>query len=106
MVEVKAINPSQSEVDDSIKVASQSHHPTLYLQLGAFREFKHAEKLQSQVKTLTNKPVFIDKGTFHHLPIYRVQIGPLIGVGESDYLHNRLKKLGLGTPITVIGMKS
>lgn len=78
-------------------------NPKLYLQLGAFTEFNNARRLADRVKEYTNKPISIHESIEHHSLFYRVLIGPLQGVGESDALHNKLEKEGLGRAFTVIG---
>lgn len=104
MVQVTAINVNHYHKRRMLAVQKVSvpHHPQLYLQLGAFRELIHAKSLKARLETATHKPVVISKGTFKQLPIYRVQVGPLVGVGESDHLQMELKKHGFGDAITII----
>ena len=78
-------------------------NPKLYLQIGAFSHFANAERFRLHAKHFTQQPVRIKKGVSHNHPIYRVQIGPLKGVGESDALYNHLQKDGFKNAITVIG---
>lgn len=105
MVQVTAIDVNNYNKPRLMAVSSVpvSHHPRLYLQLGAFRELAHAEVLKGRVEAYINKQVTINKGLLKHLPIYRVRIGPLLGVGESDHLQSELRRLGFGEAITVIG---
>jgi len=104
MVQVTAINVARYHKRQMLAVEKVSvpQHPQLYLQLGAFRELLHAKLLKARIEAVTHKHVVINKGTFQRLPIYRVQVGPLVGVGESDHLQMELKKRGFGEAITVI----
>ena len=101
LVEVKTVTPSLSEFNRATQSTNTPYHPTLYLQLGAFREHHHAIALRERLSAVTRKNVTINTGTFKNLPIYRVQIGPLLGVTESDYLQHKLKQLGFQAVTTV-----
>ncbi len=105
LVDVQTINSGSPHDHTPVMMAYHTHskHPKLYLQLGAFRELANAENLKFRVKSVVQKPVVILKSIYNHLPMYRVQIGPLVGVGESDHLHDKLKRLGFGNPMTTIG---
>lgn len=103
LVQVQTINFKDYSTKRPIIVTQTSpEHPKLYLQLGAFRELAHAEHLKARVESFVQKPVIIHKGLFHDLPIYRVQIGPLVGVRESDRLLEKLRKFGFNNAMTVI----
>lgn len=95
LVEVTALNIARPKT-------ALPHKPKLYLQLGAFRLLSHAKNLRTKVATIIHKNIIIKKSIYRHFPIYKVRIGPLIGVGESDRLHERLKKLGFESPITIV----
>lgn len=80
-----------------------SAHPTkLFLQLGAFHEFSHAQNLKIQLHNYLKSPVLILKSIYNHVLLYRVQIGPLQGVRESGYLRSKLKKLGFGEAVDIV----
>ena len=78
------------------------HQPKLYLQVGAFSHYAYAEKLKRRLGQYIQKSIRISEGMLHKKPIYRVQIGPLKGVGESDNLFNTLQHDGFNRAITVI----
>lgn len=99
MVEVKAINLRNPNATPPTILAKNPH---LYLQVGAFSNYEHAARLKQRLSNYTNKPIRITKLDSHHRILYRVRIGPLIGVGESDALFNKLHRHGLNTAITVI----
>jgi len=99
MVQVTAINLANPNAPAPV-IASKK--PQLYLQVGAFSDYVNAESLKRHLSDYTNKPIRITKVKKHFKTIYRVQIGPLIGVGESDALFNRLERHGLHKAMTVI----
>ena len=74
------------------------HTPHLYLQVGAFANIQNAERLEARIKHVTADNTRIVRGK-----LYRVQIGPLKGVAESDYLQERIERDGLGHAITMVG---
>lgn len=78
------------------------HRPQLYLQVGAFSEAGNADRLERELRRLTSRRIYIahEAGGRH---LYRVQIGPLHTVDESDSLQERILRAGLGHAITVIG---
>lgn len=77
-----------------------AHHPHLYLQVGAFSSLRNAEYLERRLKHITRREVRVVRPP--HSRLYRVQIGPLKSVAESDRLHHRISHAGLGHAITVI----
>lgn len=77
------------------------NHPQLYLQVGAFSDYPNATRLQRRIADTIHKHTIIQNGNAHNHPLYRVQIGPLRGVGEADTLHAMLKQDGYH-PISII----
>ncbi|OGT51292.1 MAG: hypothetical protein A3E84_04265, partial [Gammaproteobacteria bacterium RIFCSPHIGHO2_12_FULL_42_13] len=75
------------------------HQPQLYLQVGAFAIANNASHLTLKLKHLTSRNVRV----LHTGHLYRVQIGPLHSVSESDHLQAMISRDGLGHAITVIG---
>ena len=78
------------------------HNPTMYLQVGAFSTKQNAQRLRNELKHVTFRPVRIAHNA-HESRLYRVQIGPLTSVEESDNLVNRIERAGLGHAVTRIG---
>lgn len=78
------------------------HHPQLYLQVGAFEYANNAQHLESELRRVTARNIRIIHSN-PHAKFYRVQIGPLTTVAESDQLQQRIAHAGLGHAITVIG---
>lgn len=99
LVEVSTINPRNSTRTPHLTFNKKPH---LYLQLGAFRHYQSAKRLQKRLQSLVFDPVQINQGTANAQSWYRVQIGPLRNVAQSDRLQKQLAQRGLGRPITVI----
>jgi rare lipoprotein A len=74
----------------------------LYLQIGSFSQQANAEQLAKRIKNLTAKPVRIMTFPKQGQALYRVQIGPLANVAETDLLHRKLSAEKLGTSLTLI----
>ena len=104
LVDVKAITFDHHTSNHSIMLAeaSSTHSQKLFLQLGAFHEFHHAQNLEIQLHNYIKNPVLILKRICNHLPLYRVQIGPLQGTSESDCLQSKLKKLGFEKAVIIM----
>ncbi len=75
------------------------HRPEMYLQVGAFEYAGNAERLENELRNVTGRTIRI---THENSKFYRVQIGPLQTVNESDNLQERIFHAGLGHAITVI----
>lgn len=109
-VEVKAIDPRKwnEERQNAIETPIPEHKlplkhpgsPIIYLQVGAFGNLEKAKEIGRKVATLTHRVVRIQKkaGT----SIYRVQIGPISGVSETDSISNKLLQAGYSEPMTVL----
>lgn len=78
------------------------HRPQMYLQVGAFAYPQNAAHLEAELRRITSRNIRITHNTAESR-FYRVQIGPLESVGESDELQARIARTGLGHAITVIG---
>jgi rare lipoprotein A len=106
LVRVKAIDPDQPEITTTTEstptLPLMAGHPQIYLQIGAFRVESNANTLEEKVKAKTHYPVKVRIAEKENAPIYRVQIGPIPDVDNTDALHDSLEKAGLGEPITVI----
>jgi rare lipoprotein A len=99
LVQVTAIDPLNQH---KIRPSPITRHPKLYLQLGAFTHLANAELLKNRVTHYTKKDIRISTDYHNHHSIFRVQIGPLIGVGESDRLQDLLAHHGFGDSVAII----
>jgi len=108
VVEVEAIDPRMyakaQGIRDDASIVAPMEHPKLYLQVGAFSQMANAKQLATKVKALTKMPVRILRVFRTNLPtLYRVQIGPVSTVAESDKLSDELSYSGLGDAKVVVG---
>jgi rare lipoprotein A len=76
--------------------------PRLYLQVGAFASRDNAENLKLRLARADLKSVHIQNAELDATPLYRVRIGPLESVDESDRLAARIVAQGLPSPIVVV----
>lgn len=103
LVEVHAIDPRNPQaVLGHPFVAENKGKPLLYLQIGAFSQRENADKTVELVKAWTDSPVAVKTGERNGVPIYRVKIGPMPSIDNSDALYDRLKGAGLGQPMVVV----
>lgn len=100
LVEVSSID-LRRPYNKEPRVQFAYHSPRLYLQVGAFSQFTHAAHLKQKLAVITRRNIRITSNQTHAL--YRVQIGPLQNVDESDHLLQRIQHAGLGHAMTVIG---
>lgn len=106
LVEVRAIDPCCPQAAlKGVPTRTPIHltkNPRLYLQMGAFGVRANAERLAEQVRQCTTYSVSVNEGEHNGQAIYRVQIGPLPSVDDSDNVYQHLKAAGLGKPIAVV----
>ncbi|MFB6357446.1 MAG: septal ring lytic transglycosylase RlpA family protein [Thiohalorhabdaceae bacterium] len=75
--------------------AESGSEPTLYLQVGAFREEGNAAQLKQRLRGMDMKRVVVTTGDLGGDTVYRVRIGPLANVARADHLAERLHRAGL-----------
>lgn len=77
--------------------------PKLFLQVGAFKEWENASQLRTRLERAAFRPVFIQSVlTSESQRVYRVRVGPLATVGDSDRLVDRLSAHGVTSAIAVV----
>ncbi len=107
IVEIEALSGDEP-VTQSAKRAkepdplSRAATPRLYLQVGAFTSRDNAENLKLRLADADLKSVHIQNSGLDATPLYRVRIGPLDSVDESDRLAARLTAQGLPKPVIVV----
>lgn len=100
LVEVEAID-LRHPGKDSIALKTNKH-PKLYLQMGAFKQASNATRLEARLHQYTEHPTRIITTNTNHHKLYRVQIGPLKNVEETDALSLILEKHGLGRAFVTV----
>lgn len=96
---VTAARPSVPPV---ISTAVAAESPRLYLQAGAFTSRENAEALRNRLATGGFTPVHIEPAERDGTPLYRVRLGPIASVDESDRLVARITAQGLPSPVVVV----
>ncbi|MBS0352197.1 MAG: septal ring lytic transglycosylase RlpA family protein [Proteobacteria bacterium] len=72
----------------------------LYVQVGAFYQMAQAEQVKSKVSELTHLAARIQSITLNEKTVYRVQIGPLKNLPNTN-LVEMLQQKGFNKPITI-----
>lgn len=100
-VEIRAITPGSPPSAQMATQLSSESTPTdaretkLYLQVGAFVERGKAEQLRSRLQEHASGNIQISPSKKAQSTIYRVRIGPLASVEETDQMAARLSELGI-----------
>ncbi len=89
-----AKNPSISSRHPAQQTIKQPHGPAVYLQVGAFTNRAHAEKLKKRLVATIKSPVTITRLENDRI-LYRVQIGPMKDDLTARHLSKKLKSIGL-----------
>lgn len=96
---VTATRPALPQV---ISTAVAAEPPRLYLQAGAFTSRENAEALRNRLAGGGFTPVHVEPANRDGTPLYRVRLGPIASVDESDRLVARIAAQGLPSPIVVV----
>lgn len=82
--------------------AKKTNDPRIFLQIGAFRQKQNAEDLQSRLHNSDMGNIFIQSEGVENSTIYRVRIGPLSNVTESDQLAEKARRYGIADAHIII----
>ncbi|MDH4133722.1 MAG: septal ring lytic transglycosylase RlpA family protein [Gammaproteobacteria bacterium] len=96
---VTATPPALPQV---IPAAVAAEPPRLYLQAGAFTSRVNADALRDRLVDKGFTPVHVEPVDRDGTPLYRVRLGPVPNVEESDRLVARITAQGLPAPIVVV----
>ncbi len=101
-VRVEAVPPYQTLSIFSNEQEYIMKKKPMYLQTGAFKEKKSAERFASQTQQIVQLfPVSVEDNAYHFTSIFRVKIGPLENEQEVDLINNLLINAGLGKGMLV-----
>ncbi len=108
IVEVDGLAPGETEPQTTTAKAevaapvsgNQADSPRLYLQVGAFASKDNAETLRSRLEQADFTQVSVEQVSAASL--YRVRIGPLANVAESDKLAQRIAAYGIRNAYVVV----
>ncbi len=93
LVEVRALTPGQP-ASDKLTRAALSPPPTLFVQVGAFREESNAQHLVKRLHEAGFAGAFVLSPPEPHR-LFRVRVGPVATVAQYDELTARLSKIGI-----------
>lgn len=96
-VQVTALTPWDNAAPDT-QIQPQFGRPKLYVQLGAFSQRRNALALQARLQQIITKPIHVSITN----SLYRVQVGPLNNVNETDHIKSLLDQQGYGEAMTVV----
>ncbi len=105
LVEVEAMDAGDGAVRARVEPPAEqqsSSAPRLYLQVGAFTQWDNAASLRSRLAQARLGPILIQTELRGGMPLYRVRVGPLADIEESDRLLERAAHYGLGDAHLVI----
>jgi rare lipoprotein A len=106
MVEIAAVGTATTESPDPAPAATdqtdKAATPQLYLQLGAFTSRENATNLQSRLRAAQFGPIFITSEFQGDVSLFRVRVGPLASVAESDRLVQRAMAYGIADAHVII----
>ncbi|MAD91112.1 MAG: septal ring lytic transglycosylase RlpA family lipoprotein [Gammaproteobacteria bacterium] len=96
LVEVTAINFDKPTKKTLPPVATTQISPNqIYVQVGAFKELKNAERRLSELLNYRFNKAFIHEEFINTETLYRVRIGPIINVAQYDLLIKSLEAFGI-----------
>lgn len=100
LVEVNAIDVDAPIAQPVARPRSPTRAPTLYVQLGAFATGENAEQLRAKFHQAGFSDVHVQRA--NDATLYRVRIGPLASVDDSDRIIARTRREGAPAAYLVI----
>jgi len=97
LVEIRTVGPEYhaAPVPPVRMARDRSGQVNFRIQVGAFFERLNAERLYQRLKLVFGTLALIDQVRSQGRPLFRVQLGPLADVAQSDQIVTRLLALGL-----------
>lgn len=92
LVRVKAIDPL-TYGHHGLNVHFAKNNKPLYIQVGAFKNKAHAQRLRQRLMGMLTEPVNI--AAAQHNQIYKVQVGPIKDLAQADQISHQLNLLGI-----------
>ncbi len=107
LVEIRAIDPRQPEThlakaSPPAVTPASTKSPGVYLQVGAFGSRSNADRVRQRLEQELPHAIRIQETLKMEQPLYRVQIGPIPSIEQSDALSLQLSQLGFGQAQVVV----
>ena len=90
-----AVRANTKDIDGDLRLPNTAKPPRLYMQVGAFRNWQNAATLRSRLSEARFGPVFIQSEVREDVRFYRVRVGPIANVADSDALIERALRYGI-----------
>jgi rare lipoprotein A len=90
-----AVAARSEDTDADLRLPSPVKAPRLYMQVGAFKNWENAATLRSRLTEARFGAVFIQSEVREDVRFYRVRVGPIASVADSDALIERAAQYGL-----------
>lgn len=90
-----AVPVRAKEIDSDLRSPNPVKFPRLYMQVGAFKSWENAVTLRSRLSQARFGSVFIQSEVREDVRFYRVRVGPIASVADSDALIERALRYGL-----------
>ncbi|MCB1857334.1 MAG: septal ring lytic transglycosylase RlpA family protein [Gammaproteobacteria bacterium] len=98
LVEVVAIDPRHPQAPPLVAKQSTGSGvtaaPSMFIQIGAFSSLHNANRLRQRLQLSLDQPIRISEGNLRGETLFRVQVGPLKDVEQSDQISRELAQLG------------
>ena len=101
-IELEVVHPKGSENHRNASLVSKIENAKLYMQIGAFSMEKNAEQFAQKIATVVKPPVAIRRHAEGELPLYRVQIGPILENRMLAEIHRTLISGGFGNALAIV----
>jgi rare lipoprotein A len=108
LVEVVAIDPRQTYAEkpapksENRKAPPPGATPDMFIQVGAFSNHTNADQLRQRLQHKLEQPVRIHQSQNQGQEFFRVQVGPLADIEQSDAITRKLVQLGMNEMHIVI----
>ena len=100
LVEVRALT-SDDDGQEAPAIPTQPIKHNIYIQVGAFGNPDNANRLRDQLGPQIQRPIRIAQANNNGQTLYRVQVGPLENVEQTDDVAEHISSLGIGTYVVI-----
>jgi len=108
LVEVVAIDPHQNYAEKPVLKSENRKAPPpgaaadMFIQVGAFSSRDNADRLRQRLQLKLEQPVRVHQSQNQGQEFFRVQVGPLADIEQSDSIAQKLAQLGMNETHIVI----